>query len=89
MNNKNLVTGVFVLGGIAAIYFTLIKPMIWTKSKAAKIILKNGYYRSGMDNLLSFDDGYVIAWGKAAKKLEETFTYKGTVYETQGGKIKN
>jgi len=85
--NKNVLTSVLVIGGLAAVYFFLVKPKKLNKNQAIDLIIQKGYFTSGRSNLESFDDAYVLAWAKAAKKGDEVFIYEGKTYNTQGGKL--
>lgn len=86
LKNKNGIITVLVVGGLA---FLAYKVLGKTKDKRyyATQIINNGYYSSGITALLSFDQPYLEAWAKAAKKGEPTFMYGGKTYITQGGKL--
>lgn len=86
--NKNITTALIVSGGLAAIYFFIIKPKQFNKSKAIDTIISKEYYSSGRENLEGFEDAFILAWGNAAKKEEGTFIYDSKVFLTQGGKAK-
>jgi len=62
--------------------------MFFSKKAYAKKIIAKGKYTSSIDNLLSFDMGYLRAWSQAAGKNQDSFSYKGKTYNTQGGKLK-
>lgn len=85
-NTSKLVTGLVVVGGLTALYFLVVKPKLMTKEKAIDTIIKKGYYTGGRTVLATFDEPYIMAWGKAAKKDEQTFSYQGRTYMTQGGR---
>jgi len=85
--NKNVFTSVLVVGGLLAVYFFVVKPKKLNKSKAIDLIIQKGYFTSGRSNLESFDETYILAWGKAAQTGSENFTHEGKTYNTQGGKI--
>lgn len=85
--NKNVFTSVLIVGGLLAVYFFVVKPKKFDKSKAIDLIIQKGYFTSGRSSLESFGDAYILAWGMAAKNGEQTFVYTGKTYKTQGGKI--
>lgn len=85
--NSKLVTGLVVVGGLAAIYFLMVKPkLLMSKDKAIDTIIKKGYYTKGRAGLEELDNGYIMAWAKAAKKDADTFLYQNKTYLTQGGR---
>jgi hypothetical protein len=86
MSNK-MITGLVVVGGLAALYFLVIKPKTFNKDRAIDTIISKGYYSSGRANLESFDDDFILAWGSAAKSNSQTFVFGGKTYKTQGGKV--
>lgn len=84
--NKNVFTSVLVIGGLVAVYFFVVKPRQLNKNKSIDLIISKGFFTSGRSILEGFDEGYILAWGKAAKKNIEVFEYEGKTYKTQGGK---
>lgn len=79
---RNTLVWVLVYGVVAYGAYQL----FFSKKAYAKKIIGSGKYQSPLANLLSFDMAYLRVWSKAASKNEPTFTYKGLVYNTQGGK---
>jgi hypothetical protein len=85
--NKNVFTSVLVVGGLLAVYFFVVKPKKLNKGKAIDLIIQKGYYTSGRSALESFDETFILSWGKAAQIGSESFTHEGKIYKTQGGKV--
>lgn len=85
--NKNVFTSVLIVGGLLAVYFFVVKPKKLNKAKAIDLIIQKGYFTSGRSTLESFDETYILAWGKAAEQGGDTFIHEGKTYKTQGGKI--
>lgn len=83
--NSKLVTGLVVVGGLAAIYFLVLRPKLMSAERAVNIIIKKGYAEN-RTVLKTLGEDYLKAWGKAALKGDDTFTYNGRTYLTQGGK---
>ena len=81
---KNTIVWVLVYGVVAYGAYQL----FFSKKAYAKKIIASGKYQSPINNLLSFDMAFLRVWSKAASKNEPTFTYKGAIYETIGGKAK-
>jgi hypothetical protein len=80
---------VYWLVGFGAAGLAFYKLYWDTQKRYAQIIIKNGYYHADISNLLSFEKGYVKAWGLAAQKNMPNFIYNGVTYNTSGGlKIK-
>lgn len=84
-NKKGFITVLVVVGVAFLAYKTLGKKK--DKKYYAEQIIDAGYYTSGITSLLSFDEGFLQAWAKSAKKGEPTFIYGGKSYNTQGGRI--
>lgn len=83
MKTKTLVwIGIYAVVGYGAYYF------IFSKRAYANKIISSGKYTSSVDNLLSFDKGFLKQWAKAATRDEVVFTYNGVVYNTLGGRAK-
>ena len=81
--------GLITVAVVAAVAFLAYKTFGKKKDKKfyAEQIIDSGYYTSGITNLLSFDEPFLEAWAKAAKKGEAKFMFGGKSYNTQGGKI--
>lgn len=69
-----------VAGYFAFRYFTR------TKRAYINVLLKNNVTTGSSVALMTFDEPFLRAWAKAAKKAEKTFDYSGKTYNTQGGK---
>jgi len=72
--------GVYAVVAYGAYY------MYFSKTAYAKNIIKAGKSQQSVDDLKSFDMSFLRAWSKAASNNEQTFSYKGKSYFTQGGK---
>lgn len=60
----------------------------FSKNAYAKKIIARGKVQGTLDQLKKFDMGYLRAWSIAAVKNEDTFSFKGKTYLTQGGTAK-
>lgn len=83
--NSKVITGIVVAGGLAALYFLVLKPKLMSTERAINIIIKKGYAEN-RTVLKTFGEDYLKAWGKAAQKEDDTFVYNGRTYLTQGGR---
>jgi hypothetical protein len=83
-NKKGIITVLVVVAVSLVAYKMLLKK---DKRFFAKQIIDEGYFTSGIETLLSFDQPFLEAWAKAAKKGETIFMFGGRTYNTQGGKI--
>ncbi len=82
--NKNL-KAILWIAAIGAGGYYGYKKLILTKDHWMKQILIVGG-ASSAKVLATFEDKYVEAWGKAAKKGQPQFIYNGAKYATIGGK---
>ena len=78
--------GLYWALGFAGAGFGFYKLYWDTQKRYAQVIIKNGYYKSDVSNLLSYDKPYVKAWALAAQNGNPQFKYNGVVYATNGGK---
>lgn len=83
MKNKTIIWAV----AIGVVGFATYQ-LYFSKSAYAKTIVKNNKYSGGVSQLLTFDMAFLRAWSRAAKRNEESFSYKGKTYNTQGGRTK-
>lgn len=83
MNTKTIVwVGIYGVVAYGAYY------MYFSKTAYAKKIIKAGKSQQSVDDLKSFDMGYLRVWSKASSNNEQSFSYKGKSYFTQGGRAK-
>ena len=81
MNTKTIVwVGIYGVVAYGAYY------MYFSKTAYAKNIIKAGKSQQSVDDLKSFDMGYLRVWSKASSNNEQSFSYKGKSYFTQGGR---
>jgi hypothetical protein len=82
-NKMNLIT---IAAGAAIVYFAIqyFKPK---KEKYAKTIFEKGNNAS-YEFLLSLDESFLKAWALASELNMPTFLYRGGIYNTKGGKVK-
>ncbi len=80
---KKIIIISIILGVLFAVYWFGIRV---TKDKAIKIIVESGAHSNANGSLSNFGDSYLIAWAKALKKGESTFTDSGKNYSVLGGK---
>lgn len=71
------------VGGYLA-YKEFKKVKVLTKDESINIIIENGKHKN-RDALLTFGEGYLMAWANAILENKETFVYNGKSYRTQGG----
>jgi hypothetical protein len=84
MKKGSTMLWVLIIGGGSFAFY----KYYWDSQKRyAQLIIKNGYYKSDISNLLSYDKAYVKAWAKAAQIHSSTFSYNGVDYNTNGGLI--
>lgn len=82
MKNGKTIFWVAVYGVVAyGAYY-----MYFSKTAYAKKIIKAGKSNQSVDDLKSFDMAFLRVWSKAASNNEQTFSYDGKSYNTQGGK---
>lgn len=89
--NQNLTKGIITVVVVAAVGYLAYKYLLLKKDKRfyAQTIINEGYYTSGIENLMkAFDEDFLKEWAKAAKKGNASFEYQGMVYNTQGGRVK-
>lgn len=77
---KYLLIGLFVLAAAAGIFFYLKEN---SKPALAKAIKSMG---GTSGNVESFDKGFLKAWKKGLENGQIKFEYKGSNYNTAGGK---
>jgi hypothetical protein len=82
--SRNL-TPVYIIGAglLIAGYFTFFSK---NKNWAIKKIIATGNYTSGAEALKTFENEFLIAWGKAADEGDTFFFYKGNKYSVKGGR---
>jgi hypothetical protein len=81
MNKKTLIwIGVYGVVAYGAYY------LLFSKTAYAKKIISNGASNATVNELLKFDMGYLRIWSDAAKSKYNSFTYKGKIYSTKGGR---
>lgn len=86
MKNKNDNTLLLILGGLAvtAVGYFVLKPGL-TKTEAIAVLVAAVPARNA-DAIASYADDYVIAWGKAVKAGQTTFSYLSKAYNSSTGK---
>lgn len=62
--------------------------MFFSKDAYAKAIIKAGKYGGSVQDLKSFGMNFLRPWARAAKNNQETFTFEGKTYNTNGGRVK-
>jgi hypothetical protein len=79
--NGLIAVAVVVVGGALAWKF-----LLRTRRAYVRTILKNNASTGSAITLMSFDEGFLKQWAKAARKNDKTFAYQGKEYNTIGGK---
>ena len=92
MNAKNkkgvkIVVVVALLMGAGAYFVFRKKKLTKTQKVTALLTNPNAAPGSNYISLISFEDGYIDAWYKAAQAGDLTFGYNNKVYKTRGGKL--
>jgi hypothetical protein len=82
--DKKVIIWTIVFAGIG---FGAYKYFTSTVKAYATTIAASGS-ASNLDVLLTFDKPYLKAWAMAVKAKQDTFTYNGLVFNTQGGSTK-
>jgi hypothetical protein len=82
--DKKVIIWAIAIGGVGyGAYWYLTN----TVKAYASAIVKGGA-SSGYETLLTFDKPYLKAWATAVKAKQDTFTYNGLIFNTQGGSTK-
>lgn len=80
---KGVVTILALAAVAGGVWFLLLR----NKKRHAATIVKEGK-SANYSTLLTFDEPFLRAWAKAAKAGNDTFTFEGKTYNTDGGKVK-
>ena len=81
---KGVITVLVVVGVGYAAYNFLLRDK---KAFYAKKIVEAGKH-GNETTLKTFEEGYLKEWYKGVKNNQETFTYQGKSYNTNGGRLK-
>jgi hypothetical protein len=87
MKNKTYIyisLAILAVGGYLA-YKEFKKAKVLTKEDAVKIII-NAEKHGSSATISSFDLAFLRAWANAVVNKEDTFSYNGKNYKTQGGR---
>jgi uncharacterized protein YxeA len=82
-NNLKGLIAVLIVGGAVFLAYRMANK---GNLKYARRIIKDENYGGDESVLISFDEDYLKEWAKASKNKQQTFSYKGTNYNTKGGK---
>lgn len=80
--------GLIVVAAVAVIGFFAYKKFMSGSVFYARRIKSLGFFSGNVFDLATFDEKFLRAWFKSARKNEPTFSYEGKTYNTQGGKVK-
>lgn len=57
-----------------------------TQKELASYIIENGCYAKTLEELLTFEEAFIIQWQRACAAKKPTFSYAGKIYNTKGGR---
>lgn len=79
------VKGLIAVGITAAVGYAAYRYFMQNKRAYVRVLLKNNVTTGSSIALMTFDEGFLREWAKAARKNDSNFSYNSKQYKTIGG----